>query len=64
MGEKRQQKQAHLQAQTPDMPASALDKVVAQPWWIENSVSIFLLLLLCWYCARSFMNRSKFHPVR
>lgn len=61
---KRQQKQAHLQAQTPDMPASALDKVAAQRGGLKTVSRFSLLLLLCWYCARSFMNRSKFHPVR
>ncbi|WP_158120021.1 signal peptidase I [Vibrio metoecus] len=38
---KRQQKQAQLQAQTPDLPESAVNKALAQPWWVENSVSIF-----------------------
>ncbi|MGL4223915.1 MAG: signal peptidase I [Vibrio sp.] len=42
----RQQKQAELQAQTPDLPASALNKALVQPWWIENSVSIFPVIAL------------------
>ncbi|ANU35427.1 signal peptidase I [Vibrio scophthalmi] len=38
---KRQQKLAEVEAQTNGLDAAAREKVSAQPWWIENSVSIF-----------------------
>lgn len=38
---KRQQKVASIEAQTNGLEASVTAKVAAQPWWVENSVSIF-----------------------
>ncbi|MDG3087152.1 signal peptidase I [Vibrio hannami] len=38
---KRAQKLADVQAQTSELSDDVAAKVVAQPWWIENSVSIF-----------------------
>ncbi len=38
---KRQQKIAEVEAQTNGLDATTLEKVKKQPWWIENSVSIF-----------------------
>ncbi|MDC5841592.1 signal peptidase I [Vibrio europaeus] len=38
---KRQEKLAEVEAQTNGLDAAVLEKVKTQPWWIENSVSIF-----------------------
>ncbi|WP_100754123.1 signal peptidase I [Vibrio salilacus] len=38
---KRQAKLAEVEAQTHGLDAATLNKVKTQPWWIENSVSIF-----------------------
>ncbi|GAB2636655.1 signal peptidase I [Vibrio panuliri] len=38
---KRQLKLAEVEAQTNGLDAAAVAKIKAQPWWIENSVSIF-----------------------
>jgi len=38
---KRQLKLAEVEAQTNGLDAAAIEKVKAQPWWVENSVSIF-----------------------
>lgn len=38
---KRQAKVAEVEAQTNGLDAAVLEKVKTQPWWIENSVSIF-----------------------
>ncbi|MCY9827861.1 signal peptidase I [Vibrio chagasii] len=38
---KRQQKLADVEAQTNGLDAETNAKVTAQPWWVENSVSIF-----------------------
>ncbi|MEL7291255.1 MAG: signal peptidase I [Pseudomonadota bacterium] len=38
---KRQQKVADVEAQTNGLDAALVEKVKTQPWWIENSVSIF-----------------------
>lgn len=38
---KRQQKEADVEAQTNGLDAALVEKVKTQPWWIENSVSIF-----------------------
>ena len=38
---KRQQKLADVEAQTNGLDAETSAKVTAQPWWVENSVSIF-----------------------
>ncbi|WP_038174251.1 signal peptidase I [Vibrio pacinii] len=38
---KRQAKLAEVEAQTHGLDAATLNKVKNQPWWIENSVSIF-----------------------
>ncbi|MDR9829512.1 signal peptidase I [Vibrio sp. FNV 38] len=38
---KREQKLAHIKEQTNQLDAKTLEKAAAQPWWIENSVSIF-----------------------
>ncbi|MGY3570770.1 signal peptidase I [Vibrio paucivorans] len=38
---KRLQKVAEVEAQTNGLDAALVEKVKAQPWWIENSVSIF-----------------------
>lgn len=38
---KRQQKVAEVEEQTNGLDATTLEKVKKQPWWIENSVSIF-----------------------
>ncbi|NMV42634.1 S26 family signal peptidase, partial [Vibrio parahaemolyticus] len=39
---KRQEKLAEIQAQTSNgLDAVTLQKVERQPWWVENSVSIF-----------------------
>ncbi|SHI11670.1 Signal peptidase I [Vibrio aerogenes CECT 7868] len=43
---KRQLKFAELQAQTNDLDTSLEDKVLPQPWWVENSVSIFPVIAL------------------
>ncbi|MCW8333675.1 signal peptidase I [Vibrio sp. SCSIO 43135] len=40
-GKKRLQKVAEVEAQTNGLDAALVEKVKAQPWWIENSVSIF-----------------------
>ncbi|MEZ8101994.1 signal peptidase I [Vibrio bivalvicida] len=38
---KRQAKVAEVEAQTNSLDAAIVEKVKTQPWWIENSVSIF-----------------------
>lgn len=38
---KRQLRLAEVEAQTNELDAATIEKVKAQPWWIENSVSIF-----------------------
>ena len=38
---KRQEKLAEVEAQTNGLDAAVLAKVKTQPWWVENSVSIF-----------------------
>ncbi|KGY13762.1 signal peptidase [Vibrio tubiashii] len=38
---KRQAKVAEVEAQTNGLDAAVVEKVKTQPWWIENSVSIF-----------------------
>lgn len=38
---KRQEKVAEIEAQTNGLDAAVVEKVKTQPWWIENSVSIF-----------------------
>ncbi|WP_162063434.1 signal peptidase I [Vibrio taketomensis] len=38
---KRQLKLAAVEAQTNGLDSAAIEKIKAQPWWIENSVSIF-----------------------
>ncbi|MGY5540226.1 signal peptidase I [Vibrio brasiliensis] len=38
---KRQEKLAEVEAQTNGLDAAVLAKVQTQPWWVENSVSIF-----------------------
>ena len=38
---RRQQKLADVEAQTNGLDAETCAKVTAQPWWVENSVSIF-----------------------
>jgi signal peptidase I len=38
---KRQEKVAQVEAQTNGLDAAVVEKVKTQPWWIENSVSIF-----------------------
>jgi signal peptidase I len=38
---KRQEKVAEVEAQTNGLDAAVVEKVKMQPWWIENSVSIF-----------------------
>ena len=38
---KRQLKLAQIEAQTNGLDAAAMAKIKAQPWWVENSVSIF-----------------------
>lgn len=41
LAKKRGQKLAAVQAQTEGLSAGVESKVLAQPWWVENSVSIF-----------------------
>ncbi|CAH8213179.1 signal peptidase I [Vibrio aestuarianus] len=43
---KRQHKVAGIEAQTNGLDASVTAKVAAQPWWVENSVSIFPVIAL------------------
>ncbi|PMH43850.1 signal peptidase I [Vibrio sp. 10N.286.49.B3] len=38
---KRQQKLADVESQTNPLDAASKEKITRQPWWIENSVSIF-----------------------
>jgi signal peptidase I len=43
---KRQLKIAEIQSQTNELDISLEDKVLPQPWWVENSVSIFPVIAL------------------
>ncbi|MDV7105172.1 signal peptidase I [Vibrio sp. TH_r3] len=40
-GKKRQLKASEVQAQTSGLSDDVANKITAQPWWVENSVSIF-----------------------
>lgn len=51
---KRQQKVADIDAQTNGLDAATVAKIQAQPWWIENSVSIFPVIA-CVLVLRSFI---------
>jgi signal peptidase I len=51
---KRQQKVADIQSQTNGIDATTASKVLPQPWWVENSVSIFPVIALV-LIVRSFI---------
>lgn len=51
---KRQQKMAEVNAQTHGLDDNAKAKLMAQPWWIENSVSIFPIIAIV-MIVRSFV---------
>lgn len=53
-GKKRQAKWSELQAQTNGLDPKLADKIAPQPWWIENSVSIFPVIALV-LVVRSFL---------
>ncbi|MDW6091842.1 signal peptidase I [Vibrio rhizosphaerae] len=50
----RQQKRADILAQTNEVDPSLQSKVLPQPWWVENSVSIFPVIALV-LIVRSFI---------
>jgi signal peptidase I len=51
---RRQQKVAEIQSQTHGIDSTAASKVLPQPWWVENSVSIFPVIALV-LIVRSFI---------
>jgi signal peptidase I len=53
-GKKRQAKFAAIQAQTNGLDPKLVDNIAPQPWWIENSVSIFPVIALV-LVVRSFI---------
>jgi signal peptidase I len=53
-GKKRQAKFAEIEAQTNGLDPKLVDNIAPQPWWIENSVSIFPVIALV-LVVRSFI---------
>lgn len=41
LAKKRQEKLAKIESQTNELDSAVKDKVLAQPWWVENGASIF-----------------------
>jgi signal peptidase I len=59
---KRQAKVAEIEAQTTNgLDAVTLQKVERQPWWVENSVSIFPVIAFVLVLRSLSMNRFKSH---
>lgn len=53
-GKKRQAKMAEVEVQTNGLDPKLVDKIAPQPWWVENSVSIFPVIALV-LVVRSFI---------
>lgn len=53
-GKKRQAKMAEVEEQTNGLDPKLVDKIAPQPWWVENSVSIFPVIALV-LVVRSFI---------